>query len=334
MQHEERTPPANGGEELMRRREFSTLLATLAWTQPSAGQSSAGPITIIVPFAPGGSGDITARMIGQFWLENYGQTVVVETKPGANGIIGMQLAKNAPPDGRTLVLATTSTLAANPSLYRSLPYDAEEDFTLVAVTGGGAGSFMLVRLDAPYASLEEFVSYAKANPRKLHYGYFNASSRVSAAVLAVRAGIELTPVPYRQIGTSINDLANDQIQTAFVDTTAADAFLTSSRFRAIGLTSLKRSHRFTDIPTVAESYPDFEVSGFLGIAVRAETPEADKIEINKRVNAAIVAEPMKSRLGEFGFAVQALDLQECAAYALAQRRRWAGYVRSANIELQ
>jgi tripartite-type tricarboxylate transporter receptor subunit TctC len=304
------------------------------WAHPVVGQPLAKATTIIVPFAPGGSGDITARLIGQFWLDAYGETVVVETKPGAYGMIGMQSAKNAPADGKTLVLATTSTLAANPSLFRSLPYDAEKDFTLVAVTGGGAGSFMLVRTDAPYASLAEFVSFARAHPRDLHYGYFNASSRVPAALLAIRAAIELTPVPYRQIGTATNDLANGQIHTVFVDTTAADAFLTSKRFRAIGLTAAKRSQRFPDIPAIAESYPDFEVSGFLGIAVRAETPDDDKKEINRRVNAAIVAEPMRSKLMDFGYAVDPMDLEACIAYAHAQRRKWAGYVQAANIEPQ
>jgi tripartite-type tricarboxylate transporter receptor subunit TctC len=204
----------------------------------------------------------------------------------------------------------------------------------VAVTGGGAGSFMLVRQDAPYGSLTQFVAFAKANPRELHYGYFNASARVSAALLAIRAGIELTPVPYRQIGTAINDLANGQIHTVFVDTTAADALLTSSRVRAIGLTAPRRSHRFTDIPIIAETYPGFEVSGFLGIAVRAETPEANKVEINRRVNAAIVAEPMKGRLESFGFAVEPLDLAACIAYARAQREKWANYVKAAQIEPQ
>ena len=117
----------------MRRRTLCTLLAMSGWANSAVGQPLAKTTTIIVPFAPGGSGDITARLIGQFWLEAYGLTVVVETKPGANGMIGMQSAKNAPADGKTLVLATTSTLAANPSLFRSLPYDAEKDFTLVAV---------------------------------------------------------------------------------------------------------------------------------------------------------------------------------------------------------
>lgn len=191
----------------MKRRAFCTFAATLGWARSAIAQFSSGPVTIVVPFAPGGSGDITARLIGQYWLERYGLAVVVETKPGANGIIGMQSVKNDPADGTTLVLATTSTLAANLSLFRSLPYDPEKDFTLVAVTGGGAGSFMLVRQQAPYGSLAEFVAFARANPRELHYGYFNASAHVSAAQFAIPAGIELTPVPYRQIGTAINDLA-------------------------------------------------------------------------------------------------------------------------------
>src|SRR5687767_5798067 len=116
----------------MRRRTLCTLLAMSGWALPAVGQPLAKTTTITVQFAPGGSGDITARLIGQVWRDAYGLTVGVETQPGANGIIGMQAAKNAPADGKTLVLATTSTLAANPSLFRALPYGAEKDFSLVA----------------------------------------------------------------------------------------------------------------------------------------------------------------------------------------------------------
>lgn len=316
----------------MKRRTFCSI-AALAGLAPGLARAAGGTINIIVPFAPGGSGDITSRLLSQFLHEKYGQTAVVDLKPGANGIIGMQAAKNAPADGKTLVLASTSTFAANPSLFRALPYDPEKDFTLVALLGSGA-SYMLVRPDAPYKTLAELVAYAKARPREINYGYFNASSQVPGALLAARANIELTAVPYRQIGNAMTDLTAGQIQTLFVDTTAADSYVSSNRLLAIGLTSLKRSVRFPDIPTLAESYPGFEVTGLLGIAVRAETPEADKLEINKHCNEAIQAEPMKSKLADFGFTVDPLDLPACIAYARSERAKWAEYVALAKIEPQ
>ncbi|MFO1081423.1 MAG: tripartite tricarboxylate transporter substrate binding protein [Reyranellaceae bacterium] len=319
----------------MKRRTFCAGAATaaLAATAPRLAAAAGDTVTILVPFAAGGSGDITARLLGQFWQEKYGQTVVVENKPGANGIIGMQAAKAASADGRTLVLASTSTFAANPSLFRSLPYDPEKDFTLVAVLGAG-GSYLLVRPEAPWKTVAEFVATAKAKPRELTYGYFNATSQVPGALLAARAGIELTGVPYRQIGQALTDLTGGQIQCLFVDTTAGDSAVSSGRLRALGVTSAKRLPRFPDLPTLAESYPGFVVTGNLGIAVRAETPEADKLEINRRVDAAIVAEPMKGRLADFGFAVEPLDLPASIAYARAERAKWAEYVALAKIEPQ
>jgi tripartite-type tricarboxylate transporter receptor subunit TctC len=160
------------------RRAVLTGLASLAGlylpqgvrAQPGSGK----PMKIIVPFAPGGSGDITARMLAEYLTRKTSQSVVVENRPGANGIIGVEAAKRSPADGSVLMLATTSTHLANPSLYKSLPYDPEKDFSLVGHFGGGS-MLVLVRPSGPYKSLADLVSAARANPDKLNYGHFNAS---------------------------------------------------------------------------------------------------------------------------------------------------------------
>src|SRR5439155_2582419 len=141
------------------------------------------PIRIIVPFAPGGSGDITARLVGKYIEDKTCQPFVVENKPGANGIVGVLAVKAAAPDGYTLMLATTSTNAANIHMFRSPGYDPEKDFQVVGVIGA-SGAFLVVPADSPYKTLADLLADAKAHPRKLNGGYFNASSQVPAAVLA------------------------------------------------------------------------------------------------------------------------------------------------------
>ena len=143
-------------------------------------------IRIIVPFAPGGSGDITSRLIGKYIEDKTGQPFVVENKPGANGIVGALAVKAAPADGYTLMLATTSTNAANIHMYRSPGYDPEKDFQVVGVIGS-SGAFLVVPADSPYKTLNDLLAYAKANPGKLNFGYFNASSQVPAEVLGTNA---------------------------------------------------------------------------------------------------------------------------------------------------
>jgi len=168
------------------------LAAPLLAALPAQAQTEAWPtkpIRIVVPFAPGGSGDITARLVGKYIEDKTGQPFVVENKPGANGIVGVLAVKSAPADGYTLMLATTSTNAANIHMFKSPGYDPEKDFTVVGVIGS-SGAFLVVPADGPYKTLADLLAYAKANPGKLNFGYFNASSQVPPEVLATRAGVE------------------------------------------------------------------------------------------------------------------------------------------------
>jgi tripartite-type tricarboxylate transporter receptor subunit TctC len=321
----------------MKRRAFIHSLAgaSLATVFSSLGaQTPDGKaVQIIVPFAPGGSGDITARLLGQYMSARSGQAVVVENKPGANGIIGVESAKGAQPDGQTLLLATTSTHAANPSLFKKLPYDPEKDFSLVGVFGYG-GSYMLVKPDAPYKTLAEFVAVAKARPGALNYGHFNASSNVPGALMHTYAGVELTEVPYKQIGAAITDLMAGRIQVLFVDTTAGDSYVSSGRLRALVVTRPTRLPKYPDLPTMSETYPGFDVTGFLGIAVPAATPTPARQYLNRIINEAIMAEPMQSKLTSFGFSPKQMSLEECAEFARSERSKWSRYITAAKIEPQ
>jgi len=310
------------------------LLAGLAASLPATAGAQdwpTRPVRIIVPFAPGGSGDITARMIGKHIEEKTGQAVVVDNRPGANGVIGTMAVKQAAPDGYTVLLATTSTHSANPSLLRDLPYDPQRDFITVGFFGSN-GSYLMVRPDAPWRSLEALVQEAKANPGKLFFGYFNASSRVPAELLNVMAGTQMQGVPYRAIGNAFADLLAGRLQVIFVDTTAGDAYLRNGQTRALAITRGGRWPRFPDLPAISETYPDFVLTGFLGVAVPAGTPLPVAERLNTLVNEAILAEPARSRLIEFGFNPEAFDLPRIAALVREEREKWSRFVQMAGIE--
>lgn len=316
----------------MNRKKIVRMIAaaSLALAFPLAHAQSQG-LQIVVPFAPGGSGDITARLLGQYVTEKTGQTVVVDNKPGGSGLIGVTAAKAAKPDGRTLLLATTTTHAANPSLFKKLPYDPEKDFTVVGILGAG-GSYLLVNADAPFKTLADFVAQAKAKPGAFNYGYFNASSIVPGALMKSLAGVELTGVPYKQVGNAITDLMAGRVQVIFLDTTAADTFVQSGKLRALAVTTPKRLSTHPEVPAMAESFPGFEVTSFLGVAVSSAAPDESKQSLNKLVNDAITSEPMKSKLESFGFVARRMSLKEAADFTRAERSKWARYIAAAKIE--
>lgn len=314
-----------------------TLLAVpLLATMPAAAQEAfpAKAIRIIVPFAPGGSGDITARLVGKYIEDKTGQPFVVENKPGANGIVGALAVKSAPPDGYTLMLATTSTNAANVHMYKSPGYDPEKDFQVVGIIGS-SGTFLVVPADSPYKTLADLLADAKAKPGKLNFGYFNASSQVPAEVLAEKAGVKWQGVGYKAIGNAWNDLYAGAINFMFVDLTAARGQVVSNKARPLAISLPERSPLYPDVPALAETYPGFVTSGFLAMAVPKATPRPVQERLNALINEALVSPEIKERLAsEFALRSRPLTLEQCAAQDREERAKWGEYVRIARIEPQ
>ena len=292
------------------------------------------PVHIVVPFAPGGSGDITARLVGKYMEEKTGQPFVVENKAGANGIVGVLSVKSSAPDGYTLMLATTSTNAANVHMYKSPGYDPEKDFTVVGIIGD-SGAFLVVPADSPYKTLADLTAYAKANPGKLNFGYFNASSQVPSEVLGKQAGLEWQGVAYKAIGNAWNDLYAGAIQFMCVDLTAARGQVVANKARPLAISLPERSPLYPDVPTLAESFPGFVSTGFLAVAVPKAVPDEIKQRLNVLINEAIFSEPIHKRLTEeFALTPHKLDLAQCAAQDRSERAKWADYVKIAKIEPQ
>jgi tripartite-type tricarboxylate transporter receptor subunit TctC len=304
---------------------------------PALAQTETFPtkaIRIIVPFAPGGSGDITARLVGKYIEDKTGQPFVVENKPGANGIVGALSVKAAAPDGYTLMLATTSTNAANIHMYKNPGYDPEKDFTVVGIIGS-SGAFLVVPADSPHKILDDLLIYARTNPGKLNFGYFNASSQVPAEVLGTRAGVEWQGVAYKAIGNAWTDLYSGAIQFMFVDLTAGRGQVVANKARPLALTLPARSPLYPDLPTLAESFPGFTSTGFLAIAVPKATPLPIQQRLNALINEAITSPEINKRLtDEFALTARALTLEQCAQQDRDERAKWAEYVKIAKIEPQ
>ena len=316
------------------------VLPVLA-VQPALAQSNSQmadyptkAIRIIVPFAPGGSGDITSRLIGKYIEDKTGQPFVVENKPGANGIVGALAVKAAPADGYTLMLATTSTNAANIHMYRNPGYDPEKDFQVVGVIGS-SGAFLVVPADSPFKTLADLLAYAKANPGKLNFGYFNASSQVPAEVLGTKAGVQWQGVAYKAIGNAWNDLYAGAIQFMFVDLTAGRGQVVANKARPLAITLPQRSPLYPDLPALSESFPGLTTTGFLAVAVPKATPRPIQEKLNALINEAITSPDIHKRLtDEFALNSRPLTLEQCAAQDREERAKWAEYVKIAKIEPQ
>ena len=189
-----------------------------------------------------------------------------------------------------------------------------------------------MRPDAPWRDVRALVAEARANPGKLTFGHFNASSRVPGELLNVMAGVQLQGVPYRTIGAAFADLLAGRLQLIFVDTTAGDAYLRQGQLRALAITRQGRWDRHPELPAMSETWPDFVITGFLGIAVPAATPPEVAQRLNALVNEAILAEPARSRLVEFGFVPEALDLRASPSWCGSSGRNGPASSALAGIE--
>ena len=294
----------------------------------------AKPVKIVVPFGPGGSGDIVSRIVGHELEALAGQPFIIENKPGATAMIGTAIVKNAPPDGYTILHGSTSSLAANPSLYKQMSYDPD-DFTTVAVDGTIPG-FMLVAKDAPYKTVKEFVTWAKARKEPIFSGYGNTSSRVPSALFAEQSGVPLEEVAYKDAVPAIQDLIGGRIHVTFPDVVIGESYVRSGQVRALAVTSPQRAPQFPDLEAVAETYPGVVAISFLSFTFRKEVP----IEIQRKVNGwvmEVLHRPViQKRLFEIGITPPPADWDIAKSDAFVKRERvlWDRYIKLAKIEPQ
>ncbi len=302
-------------------------------SQASAQSYPTQPIKIVIPFAPGGSSDIVGRVFGQYLADFTKQAVVADNKAGGNGIIGTQYVKAAAPDGYTLELTTNTTHAANVSLYKKLPYDAMKDFEHIGMFGLSA-SVAVVAKDSKIKSIADLVAYAKANPDKVFYGYYNSASQMTAALFSVRTGAPMTGVPYKAISNATTDLLGGQLQVLFMEYLPALPQIKGGNVLPLGVTAGKRYKAWPQVPAIAESYPGYEIGFHLGLAAPAGTPAPVINKLHGWLTQALADPAFKQRLDDLGMDPVAMSREDYRAYSAKEITRWAEFVKASGVEPQ
>ena len=317
-------------------RLLAGALAALAcsWTVPAAAQDAwpTKPVRMIVPFAPGGTTDVIARMLGQKLSVRWGQPVVIENRAGAGGNLGADMVAKSAPDGYTLLMASGS-ITINPHIYKRMPFDTEKD--LVPITNVASGPMLVVVPDkSPVKNIKDLIALAKAKPGSINFGSAGVGSQVHLAAenLAHSAHVDFTHVPYKGEAVAYNDLIAGQIQLMVGNFAAASALLGEGRLRALAVTGKTRSPQMPDLPTVAESgLPGFENTGWFGLFAPAGTPKAvlDKVQ---RDTAAVMDETeTKARLYVQGMQPVGNSSADFAAALRAESKRWAAVVKERKV---
>jgi tripartite-type tricarboxylate transporter receptor subunit TctC len=291
------------------------------------------PIRLIVPFAAGGAVDSVARVLGKALTDNLGQSIVIENRGGAGGVIGMEVAAHAAADGYTLLLSH-SGLTAMPGLYAKLPFDPVRDLTGVITAASGA-YVLAVNASQPFASVAELIAYAKANQGKLSFGSAGVGSIIHLAGELFRrvADIDIVHVSYKGAAPAISDVMGGQIQMMFAPAVNAIPLAAAGKLRALGVTSAKRSRLAPELPTIAESgLPGFEVTGWYGLAAPAATPPAAVAKINAQTNRALVADQVIAQLRLQGLEPVGDTAEEATDRIKSGVAQWTKVIRDAGIK--
>jgi tripartite-type tricarboxylate transporter receptor subunit TctC len=317
----------------------AALLIAATGLVQSAPASAAPPeyptrsIRLIVPFAPGGSNDIMARLIGQHFSESMGQPVIVDNRPGAGGIIGTDAAAKSPPDGYTLLMMSV-TLAVNPSLRLNLPYDTHRDLLPITLVAS-APLMLVVHPSMPAKSVKELIAYAKANPGKLNFasGGPGTTPHLAGEMLKAMAGIEMTHVPYKGGGPALTDLVAGQIQLMLENIPSTLPHVKADRLRALAVTGLKRSALVPHLPTLDEAgLKGYEIVGWNGLFAPAGTPQNVVARIHADTVKGLAKPEVKERLATLGAEGVGSSPAEFAKFFAAEISKWAAAVKQAGLK--
>lgn len=309
----------------------AALLATAAQAQDYPSK----PIRFIVSFPPGGSSDLIARAIAPRMAERMGQPVLVENRPGAGGMIGVEMVAKAPPDGYTIGLAAAGALSSNISLYPSMPYHPERDLAPVSMLA--MIPFFLVAHPSQPASLKELIDTAKARPGMIAYGYGGNGSTMHLAgeLFNMMAGVQLQPVPYKGSGPVSTDVLGGQVPLGVVDVPSAIAHVRAGKMRALAVTSKRRISAAPEVPTFEEAgVPGYEAIGWFGAVAPAQTPADIVNRLNREIAAALSVPEIRERALAAGAEPLTNTPQEFAAIIREETRKWALVIRTAGIKLQ
>jgi tripartite-type tricarboxylate transporter receptor subunit TctC len=295
------------------------------------------PITMVVPFPPGGATDALARIVAQKLAVNLGQPIIVDNHPGAGGVIGTGLVARAAPDGYILLFTSSSTHSIAPSFNKKLPYDAVSDFTPI---GGAVSSpaLLMVTKTLPIKTVKDLVLYAKAHPGELNFASSGNGTviQLNAEALKAQAGIDMTHVPYKGSALALPDLISGKVHVLFDVMVAGLQPVKDGKLNALAVGGLKRSNLLPDVPTVAEAGKDyglsqFESSTWFGIYGPKELPPAIVTKLNASLNQAIISPDVVACFSELGAEPIPGSPEKFATMVAKERVRWSNLIKQAKI---
>ena len=305
-------------------------VSRIAWAQAYPSR----PVRIVVGFAPGGTFDIMARLIGQWLSERLGQPFVIENRSGGGGNIGTEAVVRAPADGYTLLLVGTAN-AISATLYEKLNFNFIRD--IVPVAGiARVPEVMVVNPSLPATTVPELITYAKANPGKLTMasGGIGTLSHVEGELFKMMTGVNLIHVPYRGLAPALTDLLGGQVQVMFASVSSSMESVRTGKLRALAVTTATRSEALPQIPTVAEFVPGYEASGWFGIGAPKSTSSEIVGQLNKEINAGLADPKMKARIADFGGDVLPLSPADFGKLISEETEKWGKVIRTANIKTE
>ncbi len=314
----------------MAARGLVALLLVFAAALAYAQTYPAKPVRLIVPFPAGGGSDVVGRIVAQKLGERIGQQVIVDNRAGAGGSIGTEAVVKAPPDGYTVVLASTSEIAINPGIYSKLNYDTVKDLAPVAMVAA-TPMVVIIHPTFPVASMHDFIALAKAKPGAINVASSGAGTitHLSGELFRSMVGVTWTHVPYKGAPAALTDLASGQVQVMFSSLPAAMAFIKSNRVKPIAVSGRTRAESLPQIPTVIESgVPGYEVEYWYGIFAPAATPRDALMRLGDEIAASLKQPDMITNLANQGAAPGRLTPTQFADFVKAEVAKWGGVVKS------
>ncbi len=315
-----------------------TLLSAMALTSASAQSDAAAypnrPVRVVVPFPPGGGGDLLARLLAEKAQAKWGQTVIVENRSGAGGNIGTEWVFRAAPDGYTLLFGARAPLVVNKSLYGKLNFDPD----MLAPIAVMATSYLmlLVNPKVPANNLQEFIAYARANPGKLNYASegIGTASHLTAELFNTMVGVKMTHIPYKGTGPGLADLLAGQVEVSFGTLATAGQHLRTGKLHLLGVGMLKRHPDFPDIPAIAEGLPGFQAPIWHGLVAPPGTPTAITNRWADLITEVVRMPDVAKRLNDLSMIPAGGKPADMAQFMKEERERWGAVIRATGAKAE
>ncbi|MBP2443858.1 Bug family tripartite tricarboxylate transporter substrate binding protein [Rhizobium leguminosarum] len=315
---------------------FGVLAAFASGAPAIAADFPDRAITMVVPFAAGGSTDVVARIVAQKMSEDLGQQVIVQNVAGAGGNLGADNVARAEPDGYTILMGTVATHALNPLILKSTPYDPEQDFAPVSLLVV-VPNVLVVNPELPAKTVQELIALLKAEPDKYSYASSGNGTplHLSGELFKAMAGVSMQHIPYKGAGPALNDVIGNQVPIMFDNLPSSSSHIKAGTLRALAVTTAERAPSFPDVPTVAESgIAGYETYTWNALFAPAKTPNDVVIRLNASANKALKDPAVAERMKEFSATIVGSTPEQLAAHVKAELAKWGPVVKGANIQME